>query len=274
MERLELPAQLLGAHITAGGRDLRSMSRLELEQYQAELGNRSRGSLEGYDCPDCLNRGYFHRVDQNGCRYVEECRCMAVRRGMERIRRSGLADILERCTLDTWQTREGWQRQAKGLVEGYAAQPAGWFFAAGPPGTGKTHLCTALCGLLMEGGLDVRYMLWRDVSVRAKALVNEEQAYQQLIAPLKGVSCLYIDDLFKTGKGQSPTTGDVNLAFELLNARYNDQAKLTILSSEYDIEGLLEIDEAVGSRIYERCRSYYLPLTGKRNWRLCHETHM
>ena len=268
MELLKLPEEIQTALSTDGGPNPHSMTSIELERYLADLCNNMPGELTGYDCPDCLNRGFFHRVDDEGRRYVEECKCMVVRRNRDRIRRSGLENMLQRYTLESWQTRESWQVKAKQLVERYASEPRGWMLAAGPPGTGKTHLCTALCGLLMERGVDVQYMLWRDVSVRAKACVNDEDEYQWLVEPLKRVRCLYIDDLFKTGKGQEPTTADVNLAFEILNSRYNDARKLTIISTERDVEQLLNIDEAVGSRIYERSKEFYLTLAGKKNWRL------
>lgn len=250
------------------GQNLLSMTPIELARWRADKCNQDPGMLTGYDCPDCLNRGYFHRVDDQGRSYLEECRCMVTRRNRERIEKSGLSDLLERYTLDTWEERELWQKKARQLVERYAENPTGWLLASGRPGTGKTHLCTSLCGMLMDHGVDARYMLWRDVSVRAKALANDEAEYQRLVDPLKRVRCLYIDDLFKTGKGQQPTTGDVNLAFEILNSRYNDASKITIISTERDVEELLAIDEGVGSRIYERSREYYLALEGKKNWRL------
>lgn len=106
------------------------------------------------------------------------------------------------------------------------------------------------------------------MAVRAKAAVNDEAEYQQIVEPLKMVRVLYIDDLFKTGRGQEPTAADVNLAFEILNARYNDSRKITILSSEWTLESILNLDEGVGSRIYERTKGYYFDLTGRKNWRL------
>lgn len=268
MERLEMPMPPAAVVSEDLEHDLRSMSLIELARWQADRLNTEPGALTGYDCPECLNRGHFHRVDDQGRRYLEECRCMVIRRNRERIARSGLADMLERYTLDSWKETEQWQRKARELVQRYAEHQHGWLLASGTPGTGKTHLCTALCGMLMEKGIDTRYTLWRDFSVQAKAAVNDEAEYRRIVEPVKRVKCLYIDDLFKTGKGQEPTTGDVNLAFEILNSRYNDEKLLTIISTEKDVEQLLSIDEAVGSRIYERSKDFYLCLTGKKNWRL------
>lgn len=268
MEPIRVSEKMQELLSTAGGQSLRSMTPIELARRRADLCNKDRGNLAGYDCPKCLNRGYFHRVDDQGRSYLEECHCMVIRRNRERIERSGLGDMLRRYVLENWEAREPWQRRARELVESYDENPEGWFLAAGTPGTGKTHLCTALCGLLMEKGISTRYMLWRDISVRAKACVNDEEGYQAIVEPLKTVKCLYIDDLFKSGKGREPTDGDVNLAFEILNSRYNDTKLLTVISTERSIEALLEIDEATGSRIYERSKKYYLPMDGRKNWRL------
>lgn len=241
----------------------------ELAQRQVESINASPGSLTGIDCPECMNRGYFARLDSLHRRYNEECRCMARRRSLERIGHSGMADLMDRYTMDNWKAGERWQVRAKELALQYAEDPAGkWFCMVGAVGAGKSHLCTALTGLLIQRGMEARYVLWRDLAVRAKAVVNDDSEYNRIVGPLKRVRVLYLDDLFKVGKGGVPTVGDVNLAFEILNHRYNNPKQITIISSERTIDELLDIDEAVGSRIYERSRGYYLPLNGMKNWRL------
>lgn len=192
---------------------------------------------------------------------------MAKRRSIDRIKRSGLSDLMQRYTFEAWKEKEPWQKSVKKMAMEYAENQNGWFYLAGRPGTGKTHICTALCGALIERGSEVRYLLWREFSAKAKAVVNDAEEYQRLVSPMKRVSVLYIDDLFKVGKGQEPTTGDVNLAFEILNARYNANLP-TIISSELTVEQVLDVDEAVGSRIYERSKEHYADLSEKGNWRL------
>lgn len=259
MEKLAEVSGTLNPHL---------MTELERQQAIADLANREVGALEGYDCKECLNRGYFHRVDEHGKIRTEDCKCMEIRRNKRIMEKSGLSDMLSRYTFANWKEREPWHKKAREMALRYAQERSGWFVMAGSVGAGKTHLCTALCGELMDGGVPVRYVLWRDLATRAKAVVNDDAEYQKIVAPLKKVKCLYIDDLFKTGKGEAPTVGDVNLAFEILNHRYNDAGKLTIISTERTVEQILGIDEAVGSRIYERAKEFYFPLSGKRNWRL------
>lgn len=251
-----------------GTSSLLTLTDREREQWLADQANRQPGSVSGFECPECLNRGYTVHVDETGHRYTRECRCMVRRRSEKIMEQSGLSELLTRYTMRNWECREPWQKNVLHLAREWAENPSGWFFLAGTPGTGKTHLCVALCGVLMTRGLACRYMLWRDMAVRAKAAVNDEAEYQQIVEPLKMVRVLYIDDLFKTGRGQEPTAADVNLAFEILNARYNDSRKITILSSEWTLESILNLDEGVGSRIYERTKGYYFDLTGRKNWRL------
>ena len=69
---------------------------------------------------------------------------------------------------------------------------------------------------------------------------------------LKNADVLYIDDFLK-GKVRD---ADFNLAFELLNYRYTQPSKRTIISTELDLPALRKIDEALARRIIERSEGY------------------
>lgn len=243
------------------------MNSEEYDRLRADSANKNPGNEEGFDCPLCLNRGFSHFVRPGGGLYTKECSCMVRRRNLKYLEESGLADMAKRYTFSAWETSGKWQSSLLEKGKAYAASPSGWFYLAGRPGTGKTHLCTAICcELMLERGFPALYVLWRDFSVEAKAIVNDSDAYKALVEPLKRVPVLYLDDLFKSGS--RPTAGDINLAFELINARYNDISKITIISSEHTLSDLLKINEALGSRIYERAENNYFDLSKYANYRL------
>lgn len=113
-------------------------------------------------------------------------------------------------------------------------------------------------------------MRWPDDTARLKAVKNNDEEYGPMIDRFKTVDVLYIDDFFKTEKGKRPTTADINIAFELLNYRYNNRNLITIISSEKTIGELLDIDEGTGSRIKQRCADNYSEVKEdiNRNYRL------
>lgn len=244
---------------------------IEQQRWRAEAFNRNPGNLEGYDCPECLNRGFSYKTDEEGHLISVRCKCMTVRNNQRRMEKSGLSDLLSRYTFEAWRTETDWQGEILRSAKRFSENPDGWFSVCGRPGTGKTHICTAICGELMKKGYDVRYMLWRDAATTLKAdSMRDAAAYSREIEPLKTVRVLYIDDFFKTGGGRPPTVMDVNLAFEIINARYNTDGLITIVSTERSLDELMRIDEATASRIYERTkqnRNFY-NLAGKQNWRM------
>lgn len=245
-----------------------NLTEAEYERKKVDDYNASEGTLTGYDCPVCHNKGLIMFLDKEGERRLRDCQCMAQRRSIRYLARSGLSKVLDTYSWDRWKTPEQWQEEFVNAAKEYAAEPKGWFMAAGKPGTGKTHICTAICGDLLRKGYEVRYLLWREFTTQAKAVLTDDEAYRDLVEPYKRVPVLYLDDLFKTGKGQEPTTGDCNLAFELINSRYADPTKITLISTELTAERLLDIDEAIGSRIYERAKDNYFDLSNRKNWRM------
>jgi DNA replication protein DnaC len=189
------------------------------------------------------------------------------------MKRSGLKDIIKDYTFDKFEDPEPWQKAIKKAAMEYAKNPEGWFFLGGQSGAGKTHLCTAICREFLLAGKRVRYMLWRDDVVKIKGAVTDSEEYCKMIDEFKRVDVLYIDDLFKTGKAadnsvQKPTGADINVAFEIINFRYNNPSLLTIISSELTEDELIDIDEAIGGRIYERAKAFTIGKSRDRNYRI------
>lgn len=235
--------------------------------------NGTEGELIGYECPKCKNRGMIAVLLEDYHMQMRECSCMKIRRCVRKMEESGLREIIRSCTFDAFKCTSQWQKAAKEKAIAYAASPSGWFLLCGQSGAGKTHLCTAICRKLLLEGHEVIYMPWRDDIAQIKTMSLESEERNKRLQELKCKEILCIDDLFKNGKDKDgaalPTRADVDIAFEILNYRYNNRL-LTIISTEKSPQELLEIDEAVGGRIAERAGEFLIHISPDRskNYRL------
>ena len=268
------------------GSDVIEITPQEYEQRKADMYNESVGNLDeadGYNCDLCKNKGYIAKVvlnEQFG--YYSEilapCKCQKVRNAIHRLNRSGLKNVVKDCTFDKYITESPWQEAAKSAAMRFCKdEEHSWLYMGGQSGSGKSHLCTAIAVQYIRQGKAVRYMLWRDEIVKIKASVNDAPVYAELMKGLKESPVLYIDDLFKTGKGDEgdykpPTSADINAAFEIINYRYCNPELITIISSERTLSELNQIDEAIAGRIAERTKEAGYCLNIKRdpsrNWRM------
>ena len=231
------------------------------EKQKAEDYNASTGHLneqDGYNCPICKNKGDMMLVEiRDGWPRprVIGCKCMAMRYTIARMNRSGLRNIITDCTFEKYEELEPWQSSVKKRAMEYARDLSGWFFMGGQSGAGKSHLCTAICRAALLRGDMLQYMLWVDDAAKLKGIVNDGAEYVREVDRFKKAQFLYIDDLFKVQNDQGqnrqkPTPADVRLAFEIIN--YRVVSKLpTIISSEFTIAELVDIDQATAGRIAE-----------------------
>lgn len=223
-------------------------------------------------CSKCGGKGFVYVRDENEGFLAKECECNKKRKAVARLRRSGLENVIKELTFDKYIAKEDWQKDALAKAKAYADSPIGWLYMGGQVGSGKTHLCTATCRDLLLQGKEVRYFPWRDVTT-LKQQINDDR-YSNELDSLKTADVLYIDDLFKGGKEDAktgkikPTQADVNIAFEILDYRYKNKLP-TILSGEMYLTELLEIDEGVGSRVYQMAKesNSNIKRDSVRNWR-------
>lgn len=227
-----------------------------------QTSNLAECGLDNVDCPICNNTGTITRRDENGIDWSRDCVCMKKRLSIRRIKDAGLKDLVQRYTFDNYTDDTPETEVIKKKAKEFLITDAQCFVIMGKTGSGKTHICTAICSKLIEDGWETKYFLWRTDAAILKSLVNDER-YQREINKLRNVPVLYIDDLFKG----SVSEADINLAFTILNERYNASGKKTIISTERTINELIKIDEAVAGRIIERARGYVLRAPDK-NWRL------
>ena len=265
------------------------MEKLDLNKYGLESGhefdpavqgrmkadsyNAIAGDLTGLDCPKCLNRGKMAYPKEDGGVAIVDCDCMKVRRSVWKMEKSGLKNVIKEMSFERFLTQETWQEHIKDKAMAYAENLDGWLLFCGQVGSGKSHLCTAVCRHRLLKGEEVRYMPWRDDIAALKAMSLDNAERSQMISDLKNAPILYIDDLFKSGRTAdgtaNPTGADVSIAFEIINYRYINHLP-TILSTEKTPAELLAIDEATASRIIERASGNILNISRnpERNYRL------
>ena len=223
--------------------------------------------LGNVDCELCGNTGQIIERTGPGIEItVLECSCMARRRALRQLANSNLAELQRLYTFKAYQTPTQEEAVIKNLAEQYCDAKPRWFYISGKPGSGKTHICTAIFSSFMGRGTECYYAKWREESREIKSLKTSDDAKAELDAKMEklaSVPLLYIDDFLK-GK---VSEADKALAFEILNARYNQPSKRTIISSELSLAQIIRIDEATGGRIKERAGGFVLQSPAK-DWRL------
>lgn len=129
----------------------------------------------------------------------------------------------------------------------------------GQPGSGKTHLLTALANnLIQKKQVSVLYFPFVE---GFNDLKDNFDLLEGKLTKMKRVGVLFIDDLFK-GRDY-PTPFQLEQMFAVINYRYLNH-KPIMISSEKTVDELCDIDEALGTRIFQMCRDYTVVIQGDR----------
>lgn len=129
----------------------------------------------------------------------------------------------------------------------------------GQPGVGKTHLLTALANnLIQKKQVSVLYFPFVE---GFNDLKDDFNLLEEKLTKMKRVGVLYIDDLFK-GRDY-PTPFQLEQMFAVINYRYLNHLPIMV-SSEKTIDELCDIDEALGTRIFQMSRDYTVVIKGDR----------
>lgn len=220
-----------------------------------------------YKCRKCKDIGGFFVWDQDGYQSFKECECQVSRRIAEMLKNSGVSpEMYEKFTLDSFKedtkTAAAMKKMALEFLTDKNATGIGYF---GRSGTGKTHICIAICNELTRGEQKQhRYFQYNVEMRRLKAAKYDNEEFYRIISSFENAPVLYVDDLFKSA--MNPATKslggeDLSIMFGLINLRYINRLR-TIISSEYTVEEISRQDEALGSRLYEMIAPYGMECDG------------
>lgn len=218
-------------------------------------------------CPICRGVGFIVKRDEKYQDIITPCSCTVKNNIKSKWKLSGLNVDSSQLNLKNYKIYNNITKKCKTAALNYLKcfgkiknTRHNSIAFLGQVGSGKSHLCTAIAINLIDKGVKVIYMPYRDVITKIKQNMLDEKSYSSLIGKYKTSELIVIDDLFK-GK---ITESDINIIFEIINYRYLNNYPV-IISSEYTMEKLLELDEAVGSRILEMCRGNTIEIQGKEN---------
>lgn len=138
----------------------------------------------------------------------------------------------------------------------------------GQPGSGKTHLLTAIANNLMrKKGIPVLYFPYVE---GFNDLRDDLDRLEEKLERMKKIDVLFIDDLFKpSGKDENGkpkpkvTDWQIEQLYAVTNYRYLNY-KPILVSSELTVDELADVDEALGTRIYEMCSDFTVVIKGDR----------
>lgn len=260
------------------GKPCFEMNNEEQKVYEILQYNNSQGELVGYNCQKCHNKGYIKYLNKEGYVMTLECSCQKIRNAMQLIEQSGMGNLLRLYTFDRYKTENEWQKFVLNKAQKFVDDDnAIEFVMLGQSGSGKSHICTAICReLILKKSMDVKYMMWVEDSNILKANKMNADIYHRKLQSFENATVLYIDDFLKN----EPTQADLSLAMELINNRYNrsrttSKRMVTIISSERTMDELREFDDALAGRIMEMSQTnngnYLTTISGEdKNYRFTH----
>ena len=204
---------------------------------------------------------------KDGRSYAKNCSCFLKKISEERFQNSEIGNKTD-YTFKNFVAGEDWQKDILNKAKLYVNNfKNNWFYIGGQIGSGKTHICTAI--LRNIGGLNnISYLYIKSDEEldKLKQLTYEQQdEYVRRLDQLKNTGLLFVDDFFR----KLPSEADKAKMFDIINFRYLNN-KACIFSSERLLFDILTIDEAIGSRIFEKTKKFNIeiPRDINKNFRL------
>ena len=240
----------------------------ELEQFRCDNYNNTIGTLnenDGIECDICKNKGLIGivRFDEFYGVYefnTKTCKCFRKRQLVHIARKNGFDELIKLRAKD-YKRNYDWQKNNYAKMYKYCCEEKEsnkWFVAVGQVGSGKTMIASICANnILYNTNREIFYINWLVFINKIKRdLANDNiSEVNDSLDHLKNVDVLFLDDVLK-----KYVETDLKYIYEIINYRYTNNLK-TIITSEYSIDELLNIDQATFSRMVQRANGYIIDET-------------
>lgn len=219
---------------------------------------------QDYECELCQDKGYIIVKNEQGYDYSIPCKCYAKRTVRAMLEKTGMnINEYRKKTLNSFPNDRAEAIKMKQLaIDFINNHKEGDSIAfVGKSGTMKTSICIAICLELAKkyNQAHIYFSYLTEINRLKNIMYNNSLEYSEEIKKLGTCENLYIDDLFKKQKAKDDnskidvTNADIKIMYEIINQRYINR-KTTLFSSEFTISEIINnVDEALGSRIFEMC---------------------
>lgn len=218
-----------------------------------------------YKCEKCKDMGIIQVKENNGYETYRECECVIKERNQKNIERANYSELFKNKDFNNYVADTRARKCLKERCTEFLQQDESKAIALlGNIGSGKTHLAVSILKELAKKGTVVSPINYTELTRKLSSNASDETAYFNLLGKYTSVPALLLDDMFK-GK---ITEANIKQMYDLVNTRYENK-KITIITSERTISELMQIDEAIASRIAEMAgKKFLLNITKMENYRI------
>lgn len=203
-----------------------------------------------FHCDKCDGEGRIFQQNEKGLAYFAECECSRIKKRFRLLEDAGIPGKFAEADFDSFekhhQTQGRAKRVAMDFVTDYKKSKTNFgrgLIFMGAPGLGKTHLAIAIIkALTLDQGVDCRFVDFFQLLSDIRHGYSEDMSDQKFTQPYQEAQVLVIDEL---AKGRN-TEWELTVLDQLISNRYNAADKVTIFTTNYPSELVIEKKETSG----------------------------